>query len=110
MESNSRYIQELEENKQKLKELVSRLEGTIDDVEKILPKKYDYKTRYIIIDRTEVLTKLYDTILKYRSEIAKQIKEQANLDKTEEVNEDEARDAIIGLPLQELKKLLKEDD
>jgi len=104
----NKYIDELEENKDKLKNLSGNLEKLAEDINKMIPTKYDYKSRYILADRVQILSNLYDTILKYRSEIAKEIKEQVNVTKLEEPEDDldNIRKSVINLPIDKLKELV----
>ena len=110
MKTTEDLLQELENNKQRLFKLVEKLEDTIDDVDKILPKKYDFKNRFVLIDRIQTLTQLYDSILKYRSEIAKQIKDQVQLSNSMGLSDDSMKETIINMSLDELKTLLSQQE
>jgi len=107
-----KYIHELEDNKNKLLDKVSKLEELAQQVENLIPSKYDFKSRYILQDRIDSISKLYETILRYRSEIASQIKEQVNIEKLEEQPDDleTGKDAIVGLTMQQLKELLENNN
>jgi len=81
-------VQEIESNKQRLRELVVKLEKLAEDVDNLLPKRVDYKSVYIATERVKAVSSMYELILKYRSEITSQIKEQFNILKSIDTKED----------------------
>lgn len=102
-------ISRLERNTEKLESLVEKLEKIADTIDSILPKTYDFKTRFILSDRIEIATKLYDTILKYRSELAK---EYLMIEKAKSSGEDaeELRDLANSMSREDILSILKEFD
>ena len=104
-----KYVQEIESNKKKLTEAADDLESMIKDMDNLIPKKYDFKTRYIMVDRIQVLSNLYDSLLKYRSEITKQIKDQVSILSKENVEDDldKIRDSVGSMSIDELRSIIK---
>jgi len=107
-----RYIEQLEDNKKKLLDKVNKLEELAQQVENLIPAKYDFKSRYILQDRIDSISKLYETILRYRSEIASQIKEQVNIEKLEEQPDDlqTGKEAVLSLTMHQLQELFGVED
>jgi len=103
---------ELQQNRKKLHEIVDKLESLIQDIEAAFPKKIDYRSKFILAERVDTLTRLFDTILRYRSEISKQVKEEINIRKNIEKGDVDYSDliqAISTLSPVQIKKMLNQD-
>ena len=103
---------EIQQNRKKLHEIVDKLESLIQDIEAAFPKKIDYRSKFILAERVDTLTRLFDTILRYRSEISKQVKEEINIRKNIEKGDVDYSDLIQAIstmsPLQ-IRKILGQD-
>ena len=102
-------VQEIETNKQKLRQLVDKLEKLAEDVDNLMPKRIDYKSVYIATERVKAISSMYELILKYRSEITSQIKEQFNIIKSLDTgsNEDKLKELVAAIQTDQALELLK---
>jgi len=102
-------IQEIEENKQRLHQLVNKLEKIAENMDSLIPKKIDYKTMYVAAERAKIVSSMYETILKYRSEITNQIKEQFNIIKSIETKDDidKFKELVSSMQTDQALELLK---
>ena len=84
----SDLLKEYQDNRKKLQDIVKDLEEMANTAKSIIPKNLDFKSKFIVAERLDIATRLYDTVLKYRSEIAKQIKEELVIREKEEAEDD----------------------
>ena len=72
-------LEEISKNRNKLYDIVKDLEELIPVAKDLIPKDKDFRSKFIVAERMDVVTRLYDTILKYRTEINKQVKDEITL-------------------------------
>jgi regulator of replication initiation timing len=72
-------INQYEENRDQLKELIKEIEELKQNVKDIMPKNNDFRNRHLVDDKIKILTSFYDTIIKMRQEINKSLKEEIEL-------------------------------
>ncbi|MGB9674805.1 MAG: hypothetical protein ACPLX8_01590 [Nanopusillaceae archaeon] len=68
-ESKEELIRIIEDNRASLLERIKILEQIADEVDKLIPKQYDYKSRFVLLDRTKSISELYKTLLDYKTKL-----------------------------------------
>jgi len=79
MSKQSELLNELQENRKRLQKLSEDLEKLAERVDDLIPKEYKPTTRFILEDRVRIITTLYDSLLRYKSEIGRAIEKEIEL-------------------------------
>jgi hypothetical protein len=96
-----------EDNRDQIKQLVDRLEKLTNDVDNLLPKEYNGRTRFIFEDRIKLITQLFDTILRYRSELAKLLEKEIMIRKDIfSMSDEDIVNDISALPTEKVNEIL----
>jgi len=72
-------LEEHYQNRKKLQKFIKDLEELSEKAKSIIPESNEFKNKFIIAERLDIASRLYDNMLKYRSEVAKQLKEEINI-------------------------------
>ncbi len=87
--SEEQLLKYYEQNREKLQKLATELEDLAHIAKDIIPDLNNFKSKYIVAERLDITTRFYDSVLRYRSEISKQLREEILL-KNKNNNEDDA--------------------
>ncbi len=98
-------LNELENNKNDLKKLSENLDDVAKSTLDIIPKTYDMKSRFVIVDRTKIITELYDTLLRYKTEISNETVKQIEILKKTNVDDDNMINKVSHIDNTQLKNL-----
>jgi len=101
-------LHELQANREDLQSKVKELEKITNDLDKLLPKEYKPTNRYVIEDRIKLITTLYESILKYRSEIAKSIQNEIDIVSKLGTTDEDLSVKVSNLLPQDLKNVIKQ--
>jgi DNA repair exonuclease SbcCD ATPase subunit len=90
-----RYSQQIKNNREELEKLVKDLEDLASKSKSLIPEDLsDFRNKFIATQRIDTVTKLYTTILQYRSEINKQLKDEWQINSKESGDNDEIESLI----------------
>lgn len=103
MTNKEELIKILEDNRESLSERIKRLESIADEVDELIPKQYDYRTRGILLDRTKSISELYKTLLDYKTKLNDIILDEIKL--KEEDSKDDIDNMLLEISNQSLKEV-----
>ena len=85
-----KFSEKIKGNREELEKLVKDLEDLASKSKSLIPEDLsDFRNKFIATQRIDTVTKLYTTILQYRSEINKQLKDEWQIDSKESGDNDE---------------------
>jgi hypothetical protein len=85
-----KYSKKIKDNREELEKLVTELEELARKSRSLIPEDLsDFRNKFIATQRIDTITKLYTTILQYRSEINKQLKDEWQINNKESGSDDE---------------------
>jgi len=85
-----KYSKKIKDNREELEKLVTELEELARKSKGLIPEDLsDFRNKFIATQRIDTVTKLYTTILQYRSEINKQLKDEWQINNKESGSDDE---------------------
>jgi DNA repair exonuclease SbcCD ATPase subunit len=85
-----KYSKKIKDNREELEKLVTELEELARKSKNLIPEDLsDFRNKFIATQRIDTVTKLYTTILQYRSEINKQLKDEWQINNKESGSDDE---------------------
>jgi DNA repair exonuclease SbcCD ATPase subunit len=85
-----KYSKKIKDNREELEKLVTELEELARKSRSLIPEDLsDFRNKFIATQRIDTVTKLYTTILQYRSEINKQLKDEWQINNKESGSDDE---------------------
>jgi len=85
-----KYSKKIKDNREELEKLVIELEELARKSKSLIPEDLsDFRNKFIATQRIDTVTKLYTTILQYRSEINKQLKDEWQINNKESGSDDE---------------------
>jgi ABC-type nitrate/sulfonate/bicarbonate transport system substrate-binding protein len=88
--NESKFTKKIEDNREQLEKLVQELEEIAKKSKSLIPEDLtDFRNKFIATQRIDTVTKLYTTILQYRSEINKQLKDEWQIHIKESSTDDE---------------------
>lgn len=76
---SERLIKELAENRKKLYNMISSVEGLRDKLEELLPQKIDFRSKWMIPERMKTVSEIIKNELSVRKQIDDSIKLESDL-------------------------------
>jgi len=99
-------LQEFKENREELRAMISDLESFKKQVNKLFPEKIDNRYKYFFDEKIKAITGFFNSLLDVRKEINKSLKDEIELRRRLNQDEDEyERELNIGELAAQIKSL-----